>query len=137
MSDAGADGRTAVQVRNEVQMEQGITPTREDVLAVVELRPEPLTVGDIGLEIARSHGHDLAGAQDAPVGQRLADAGLSLSGVQKLVDGLVTEELVVEVRGRNLYASGLPTVGTKAARRYFLHRRTVEAARAAQASSAR
>ena len=118
-------------------MEQGITPTREDVLAVVEVRPEPLTVGDIGLEVAHRHGRDLAGAQETPVGQRLADVGLSLSGLQKVVDALVTEELVVEVRGRNLYANGLPTAGTKAARRYFLHRRTVEAARAARTSDAR
>jgi hypothetical protein len=111
-------------------VEQEITPTREDVLVVVGERRVPLTIGGIGLDIAGRHGRDLTGSEDVPVGQRLADAGLSLSQLQKIVDALVKENLVFQVRGRDLAGNGLPTEGTKAQRRYYLHPRTVEAARA-------
>jgi hypothetical protein len=108
--------------------EQGSGPSREVVLAVVGFRKAPLTISDIGLEVAKRQGLELPGTP-VPVGQLLAEAGLSLSALQKVVDALVNEELVVELRGRDLHLNGLPTVGTKAQRRYFLSPRTVEAAR--------
>jgi len=94
-----------------------VQATRDDVLAVVD--DHPRSVGDVGVEIVRRAGAD-CGDPGAPVGQRLAAAGLSLSALQRLVDGLVTDALVVEVRGRELWDRGLPTAGTKAMGRYYL-----------------
>ena len=92
-------------------------PTREHVLGVVGGRPS--SIGDLGLALASAAGVD-TGPDGAPVGQRLAAAGLSLSGLQRLVDELVTAGLVVEVRGKDLWDRGLPTGGTKAMGRYYL-----------------
>lgn len=100
---------------------------RAAVLAVVGA--EPMSIGDIGLAVLRHAGEqvedsagELAGGDEAPVGvgQRLAAAGLSLSALQRLVDQLVAEQVVQEVRGRELWDRGLPTAGTKATGRYYL-----------------
>lgn len=91
--------------------------SRDDVLAVVG--PTPLSVGGLGLAVAERAGA-VTGGEQQPVGQRLAAAGLSLSALQKLVDALVAEQLVVEVRGKDLWDRGLPTAGTKAMGRYYL-----------------
>lgn len=93
-------------------------PTADDVLAVVSA--SPLTVGDLGVEIAVLHGADRAAAQGQPVGQWLAAQGVSLSALQKVVDGLVHERRLVQVRGRQLWDLGLPTEGTRANGRYYL-----------------
>ena len=92
-------------------------PTREHVLGVVGRSPS--SIGDLGLALASAEGVD-TGPHGAPVGQRLAVAGLSLSGLQRLVDELVSDGLVVEVRGKDLWDRGLPTGGTKAMGRYYL-----------------
>ena len=92
--------------------------TPDDVLAVVSRTPR--SVGDLGLAVVAAHGHDLEVAEGEPVGQRLASAGLSLSALQRVVDQLVREGQVVEVRGRELWALELPTQGTKAMGRYYL-----------------
>lgn len=91
--------------------------SRDDVLAVVGTTP--LSVGALGLAVLERAG-GAPGDQQAPVGQRLASAGLNLSALQKLVDGLVADQLVVEVRGKDLWDRGLPTAGTKAMGRYYL-----------------
>lgn len=93
-------------------------PTPADVLAVVSRTPR--SIGAVGVSIAAAHGHDPEAAAGHPVGQWLATAGLSLSALQKLVDQLVTEGRVVEVRGRELWDLELPTEGTKATGRYYL-----------------
>lgn len=97
-------------------------PDRGDVLAVVGTAP--MSVGDVGLAVLRHAGvpTEPTDGDDAPagVGQRLAAAGLSLSALQRLVDALVTEQAVQEVRGRELWDRGLPTAGTKATGRYYL-----------------
>lgn len=93
-------------------------PTPDDVLAAVSRLPR--SVGDLGLAVAAAHGHDLASAEGQPVGQWLGAAGLSLSALQKIVDELVREGKVVEVRGRDLWDLELPTQGTKAQGRYYL-----------------
>lgn len=77
-------------------------------------------MGDLGIALAALHGHDAAGAAQEPVGQWLASVGLSLSALQRVVDGLVRDGLVAEVRGRGLWELGLPTSGTKAQGRYYL-----------------
>lgn len=92
--------------------------TPQDVLAVVSRTP--LSVGDVGLAVAAAHGHDVEAAVDLPVGQWLASVGVSLSAVQGVIDQLVREGTVVEVRGRALWDLGLPTQGTKASGRYYL-----------------
>jgi hypothetical protein len=92
--------------------------TPDDVLAVVSRIPR--SIGDVGLAIAGAHGHDVAVAEGRPVGQWLGSAGLSLSAVQKVVDQLVREGQVVEVKGRELWDLELPTQGTKAMGRYYL-----------------
>jgi hypothetical protein len=94
-----------------------VQPTRDDVLTVVDALPR--SVGDLGLALVRRSGADV-GEEGAPVGQRLAAAGLSLSALQRLVDGLVADRRVVELRGRELWDRGLPTAGTKALGRYYL-----------------
>ena len=98
-----------------------MTPTPEQVVAAVGSLP--VSIGALGLQVVR----DAAGAVDAgpvdesaPVGQRLARAGLSLSALQRLVDALVAEGRLVEVRGKDLWDRGLPTAGTKAMGRYYL-----------------
>ena len=101
---------------------------RDDVLAVVGA--EPMSIGDVGLAVVRRGNAlraDGAGALEAEgasvaggVGQRLAAAGLSLSALQRLVDALVTEHAIEQVRGRDLWDRGLPTAGTKAMGRYYL-----------------
>ncbi|MCW2616457.1 MAG: hypothetical protein JWN08_3451 [Frankiales bacterium] len=92
-------------------------PTTDDVLGV--LSDLPLGIGPLGLEVVRRAGGDL-GDEQAPVGQRLAAAGLSLSALQRLVDAMVADGLVVEIRGKDLWDRGLPTAGTKAMGRYYL-----------------
>jgi hypothetical protein len=89
----------------------------DDVLAV--LGDLPLGIGPLGLEVVRRAGGEL-GDEAAPVGQRLAAAGLSLSALQRLVDELVRDGLVEEVRGGDLWDRELPTAGTKARGRYYL-----------------
>lgn len=91
--------------------------TRDDVLAVADATPR--AVGGLGLALLERVGAD-PGDDQAPVGQRLAAAGLSLSGLQQLVDALVTDGQLVEVRGKDLWDRGLPTAGTKATGRYYL-----------------
>ena len=80
---------------------------------------QPVSIGALGLALVVAAGID-PGTGDAPVGQRLAAAGVSLSALQRLVDSLVTDGLVTEVRGRALWDRGLPTAGTKAMGRYYL-----------------
>ena len=92
-------------------------PTREHVLGVVGRSPS--SIGDLGLALASAEGVD-TGPHGAPVGQRLAVAGLSLSGLQRRVDELVGDGLVVEVLGKDLWDRGLPTGGTRAMGRYYL-----------------
>jgi hypothetical protein len=94
-----------------------VTPA-DEVLACVSRTPQ--SIGDLGLAVASLRGHDPAGAAGEPVGQWLASVGLSLSALQKVVDGLVADERVVEVRGRELWDLQLPTAGTKAQGRYYL-----------------
>ena len=95
----------------------GVTPTAEQVQEVVGT--QPLSIGDIGLAVVAAAGA-ATGEDGAPVGQRLAAAGLSLSALQRLVDGMVRDGLVEEVRGMALWDRGLPTAGTKARGRYYL-----------------
>jgi len=99
---------------------RAVHATADDVLAV--LSGVPLGIGPLGLEVVRRARGEVSelGAQDAPVGQRLAAAGLSLSALQRLVDSLVGEGRVLEVRGRDLWDRGLATAGTKAMGRYYL-----------------
>lgn len=92
-------------------------PTDDDVLAL--LGGTPLSVGGLGLALVQRCGGEL-GADDAPVGQRLAAAGLSLSALQRTVDRLVGDGVVTELRGKDLWERGLPTAGTKAMGRYYL-----------------
>lgn len=94
-----------------------MTPTAEQVLSVVS--EQPLSIGDVGLAVVRAAGA-ATGDDEAPVGQRLAAAGLSLSALQRLVDGMVREGALEEVRGMDLWDRGLPTAGTKARGRYYL-----------------
>lgn len=81
--------------------------------------PAPMGIGAIGLELVRRAGGD-AGDQAAPVGQRLAAAGLSLSALQRVVDEMVRDGQLEELRGMDLWDRGLPTAGTKARGRYYL-----------------
>ena len=98
-------------------MEQVVTAEQvQDVVGAA-----PLSVGAIGLEVVRRAGGEL-GAEDAPVGQRLAAAGLSLSALQRLVDEMVGDGRLEEIRGMELWDRGLPTTGTKARGRYYLAR---------------
>lgn len=91
--------------------------TPDDVLAVVSDVPQ--TVGALGEAlIARTGG--VPGDAGAPVGQRLASAGLSLSALQATVDAMVSAGAVEQVRGKDLWDRGLPTAGTKAMGRYYL-----------------
>ena len=92
-------------------------PTDDDVLAV--LSAAPLAIGAVGVALLDRAGLD-AGDPGAPVGQRLAASGLSLSALQRTVDGLVTAGLATELKGRELWDRGLPTAGTKAMGRYYL-----------------
>ncbi|MCW2621911.1 MAG: hypothetical protein JWL64_1513 [Frankiales bacterium] len=93
-------------------------PTSDDVLSLVSRLP--LNISGLGLGIAARHGHVPDEAGELPVGQWLASIGLSLSGLQKLVDQLVNDGAVVEVRGGQLWDLELPTAGTKAGGRYYL-----------------
>jgi hypothetical protein len=95
-----------------------VEPTSDDVLALVSRLP--LGIAALGVKIAARHGHVRADDDPQPIGQWLADAGLSLSKLQKLVDQLVNDGAVVEVRGGQLWAMELPTSGTKAGGRYYL-----------------
>jgi hypothetical protein len=95
-----------------------VEPTSDDVLSLVSRLP--LSISGLGLGIAARHGHDPAEAEGQPVGQWLAAAGISLSGLQRLVDQLVNDGAVVEVRGGQLWDLELPTAGTKAGGRYYL-----------------
>lgn len=91
--------------------------TQQDVLSVVSDVPQ--SVGSLGESIIAQAGGD-PGDPDAPVGQRLAAAGLSLSALQKTVDAMVSAGEVEQVRGKDLWDRGLPTAGTKAMGRYYL-----------------
>ena len=92
-------------------------PTAEHVLAAVS--GVPTGIGELGLAVAALHGLEAEGGGQ-PVGQRLASVGLSLSALQKVIDELVRDGQVREVRGRDLWDLGLPTQGTKAMGRYYL-----------------
>lgn len=94
-----------------------MTVTADEVLSVLARLPQ--TIGEVGLAVCAARGSDL-GADDQPVGQRLAAGGISLSALQKLMDALVNGARVVEVRGNQLWDLGLPTEGTKAGGRYYL-----------------
>ncbi|MEO5876557.1 MAG: hypothetical protein ABIS86_22825 [Streptosporangiaceae bacterium] len=107
-----------------------INPTREDVLASVGPAAEALTVGDLGRRVALRHGRELPGDEETPIGQALAGAGLSLSALQKIVDGLVGDGELTELRGRDLWDWGLPTTGTKAQRRYYFDPQVAEESKA-------
>jgi hypothetical protein len=90
-----------------------VTPTEDDVLAV--LSSQPRKVGDLGLL--------LVGATDAggePIGAFLAARGLSLSAVQKVVDGLVSDGRARELRGRELWDSFQDGLGANAKGRHFV-----------------
>ena len=100
-------------------------PTQDDVLAVLGGRPS--SIGDLGLALASAAGIE-PGPEDAPVGQRLAVTGLSLSGLKRLVDEMVSAGLVLELRGKDLWDRGLPTEGTKATGRYYLSRQQASGA---------
>ena len=91
--------------------------SNDDILAV--LTAAPLSIGAVGLAILE-RAEAVAGDPDAPVGQRLAAAGLSLSALQRTVDALVTAGRATELKGRELWDRGLPTAGTKAMGRYYL-----------------
>ena len=96
-----------------------MTPTPEQVVAAVGTLP--VSIGELGMQVVRAAAGDQEpGDEAAPVGQRLARAGLSLSALQRLVDALVTDGRLVEVRGKDLWDRGLPTAGTKAMGRYYL-----------------
>lgn len=95
-------------------------PTPEQVVAVVGA--EPKAIGAIGLELVRERGGDVGTDDAVPVGQRLAAAGLSLSALQRLVDEMVRDGRLEELRGMDLWDRGLPTAGTKARGRYYLAR---------------
>ena len=92
-------------------------PSADELLAAVT--DLPLTAGALGLEVVGRAGGD-PGDDAAPVGQRLAAAGISLSALQRTVDELVSAGRLTEVRGRELWDRGLPTAGTKAMGRYYL-----------------
>jgi len=94
-----------------------VDATQQDVLAVVSDVPQ--SVSSLGEAIVARAGVD-PGDPDAPVGQRLATAGLSLSALQKTVDAMVGQRLIQQVRGKDLWDRGLPTAGTKAMGRYYL-----------------
>jgi len=99
-------------------------PTQEHVLAVLGDRPS--SIGELGLALMSAAGVE-PGHEGAPVGQRLAAAGLSLSGLQRLVDEMVGSGLVLELRGKDLWDRGLPTEGTRATGRYYLSREQASA----------
>lgn len=92
-----------------------MTLTGPQVLAALDAQPR--RIGDIGLR--------LVGAEDPdgqPVGQFLAARGVSLSGVQKVVDDLVRAGLAVELRGRELWDRHLPGLGPDARGRHYARR---------------
>ena len=93
-------------------------PTPEQVSAVVG--SEPMAISAIGIALVRRRGGDLGDDDEVPVGQRLAAAGLSLSALQRVVDEMVRDGRLEEVRGMDLWDRGLPTAGTKARGRYYL-----------------
>jgi hypothetical protein len=94
-----------------------VTPVPDEVLRADGLRVA--AHGALGLALVRTAGGDV-GSDELPVGQRLACAGLSLSALQRVVDGLVREGRVREVRGKDLWDLELPTAGTRATGRYYL-----------------
>jgi hypothetical protein len=93
-------------------------PTAADVLAVVS--QEPGKVGDLGLRLVATHGVDVTKAQGQPIGKFLAAQGLSLSALQKVVDDLVRDGKVTELRGRALWDQYFPGLPANAKGRYFL-----------------
>ena len=95
-----------------------VTVTAADVLAVVSA--EPAKVGDLGLRLLARAGVSVAAAEGQPIGAFLASGGLSLSALQKVVDELVREDRVVELRGRLLWDSYFPGLPANAKGRYFL-----------------
>lgn len=97
-----------------------MTPTPDEVVAAVGTLP--VSIGALGLEVVRRAAPGSAAVtadETVPVGQRLAGAGLSLSALQRLVDSLVGEGRLRELRGRELWDLGLPTAGTRATGRYY------------------
>ncbi len=99
-------------------MNENVNVTAADVLAVVSA--EPAKVGDLGLRLLSRAGVPVAAAEGQPIGAVLASCGLSLSALQKVVDGLVREDRVVELRGRALWDSYFPGLPANAKGRYFL-----------------
>ncbi len=93
-------------------------PTADEVEALVSA--EPRSIADLGVAVLAARGTPMAVEGSQPVGHLLAAAGMSLSALQKVVDGLVNGGRVVEVRGRQLWDLGLPTEGTKSGGRYYL-----------------
>ena len=92
--------------------------TEDHVVAAVSRTPR--SIADVGVELASAQGATMSRNEGQPVGEWLAAAGISLSAIQTLVDVLVTEGRVQQVRGRDLWDLGLPTTGTKAQSRYYL-----------------
>jgi len=92
--------------------------TEDHVIAAVSRTPR--SIADIGVELASVQGATMSRDEGEPVGEWLAAVGISLSAVQTLVDALVTEGRVQQVRGRDLWDLGLPTTGTKAQSGYYL-----------------
>lgn len=92
--------------------------TADQIVAAVSRTPQ--SIADLGVVVAVSVGVPALPGESEPVGQWLAAAGISLSAIQTLVDVLVTEGRVQQVRGRDLWDLGLPTTGTKAQSRYYL-----------------
>lgn len=95
-----------------------MTPTPDEVEAVVSAAPR--SIADLGVAVLAARGTPVEIDDARPVGQVLAAAGMSLSALQQVVDGLVNGGRVVEVRGRQLWELGLPTEGTKSGGRYYL-----------------
>ena len=107
-----------VQVARPTPTLTQVQPSAHDVLHAISLTPQ--SVGEVGVAVAVAAGAARTSVDGQPVGQWLAAAGISLSGIQVILDTLVRDGTVIEARGRDLWALGLPTAGTKAQARYYV-----------------
>lgn len=92
--------------------------TAQDVLGVVST--QPCKVGDLGLLLVAARGIRAQPAPGQAIGAFLAAQGLSLSALQKVIDSLVTEGKVRELRGRELWDSFQEGLGANAKGRHFV-----------------